>query len=91
MAGYISKSQSTLVEFSAMYKQRDQTQRIWSHNCRAWTYQYDRSLDTVWDIALAELPPAARALINVLAMLDPDQISEKMIFGAVDASIFNPE
>jgi tetratricopeptide (TPR) repeat protein len=80
MAGYIDKSNSTLQEFSAMYKRRDQTHRIWSQNCRAWTYQYDRTLDTVWDIALAELNESARAMINLLAMLDPDRIPEKILF-----------
>ena len=80
VAGYIHKSHVSLSEFSAIYKKRDQSWRIWSQNCRAWNYQYDRSLNTVWEIALTELTPAAREMVNILSMLSPDNIPESILF-----------
>lgn len=53
-------------------------------SCNAWVAsasgpakQYERTLATVFDIALKELPADARNLINILAFLDPDFIPEE--------------
>jgi hypothetical protein len=83
-AGYIEKSQSTLDEFRKLYQNRARSSQVWSEDCSTWTYQYQNTLKTTWDIALAELPPSSRALINVLAMLDADAASEEMILRIQD-------
>lgn len=88
-AGYIEKSQSTLDEFRELYKNRARSSKIWSEDCSTWTYQYHNTLETTWDIALAELSPSCRALLNVLAMLDADTASEEMILRIQDA--MNPD
>jgi hypothetical protein len=82
IAGYIEKSQSTLGEFNEMYATREQSNRIWSEDCQNWTHQYQLTLETTWDIALQELPPKPRALINVLAMLDAEAVSEDLLFSS---------
>lgn len=80
VAGYIEKSQSRLSEFNQIYATREQSNRIWSQDCQTWTYQYQLTLETTWDIALQELPPESRALIDVLAMLDAEAVSEALLF-----------
>lgn len=84
-AGYIEKSQSTLDEFVEMYASREKSRRIWSQDCKSWTKQYERTLETTWDIALSKLNHDIRALTNILAMLDADSISEDMLFSGWDA------
>ncbi|KAI9735121.1 MAG: hypothetical protein M1834_001709 [Cirrosporium novae-zelandiae] len=80
MAGYIDMSQLSLPEFSTMYEKREQTQRIWSCNHMNATYQYDKRLETVWDIAMKELSNDALDIIYLLAMLNPDLIQEDLLF-----------
>ncbi|KAK7428465.1 hypothetical protein QQZ08_005084 [Neonectria magnoliae] len=43
------------------------------------TQQYDRTLNTVWDLAFSVLGDEARSLMDVLAMLNPDSIPEDML------------
>ncbi|KAE8310660.1 hypothetical protein BDV41DRAFT_383747 [Aspergillus transmontanensis] len=80
MAGYIQETQCTLQEFIEMYPKRPESQMIWE-GCRDPHYQYSRSLSTVWEVALNELSPEARRIINVVSMLSPSHIPEAMLFG----------
>lgn len=80
MAGYIDTTKISLTEFNEIYQRRKLSNRIWRQNCRAWTYQYPGSLDTLWDIALQQLSGEARSLIYKLSMLSPDRIPENMLF-----------
>ncbi|KAL4900328.1 hypothetical protein BDW74DRAFT_96393 [Aspergillus multicolor] len=81
ISGYLETSHSTLREFKALYNtNRQQSKRIWARDYRTWTNQYHLTLETTWDIALMELPPQARAFINVLAMLDAESVSEDILF-----------
>lgn len=82
IAGYIEKSQSTLDEFEETYATRAESHRIWSQDCQSWTHQYHQTLETTWDIALHELPAKPRALLNILAMLDAESISEDLLFSS---------
>lgn len=80
-AGYIEKSQGTLEEFMTVYERgREGSRKIWIQDCSPWTNQYHQTLETTWDIALAELPSEVRSLIDVLAMLDSEAIPEDMLF-----------
>ncbi|KAE8336179.1 hypothetical protein BDV24DRAFT_168522 [Aspergillus arachidicola] len=80
MAGYIQQTQCTLQEFIEMYPKRLESQIIWE-GCRDPHYQYSRTLSTVWEVALNELSPEARRIINVVSMLSPSYIPEAMLFG----------
>ncbi|GJD03450.1 transcriptional xre family [Colletotrichum higginsianum] len=84
-AGYIEKSQRSLSEFVRKYARVEESRHIWSKDCRSWTNQYERTLETTWDLALGELNREIRDLTNILAMLDPDSISEDMLFSGWDA------
>lgn len=80
MAGFIDKSQKSLPEFMAMFQKREEARVVWEPNTKyASTYQYDgKTLDTVWNIALGELPEASLRMIRILAMMNPDKSPEKM-------------
>ncbi|RFU30827.1 hypothetical protein B7463_g5472, partial [Scytalidium lignicola] len=86
MAGFIDKTQKSLTEFIAMFQKRDQSRVLWSPDTKyASTYQYDgKTLDTVWKIAIDELPEDALRIIQILAMLNPDKVPEKMLLIADD-------
>ena len=81
MAGYIDKSRKTLPEFISMFQKREHSRELWSSKRKFdTTYQYNKSLDTVWDIALEELPDDALRVIRILAMLNPDKNPEQMLY-----------
>lgn len=87
-AGYISISQMSVTEILASFQQRQHTAEIWSCHSNASMLQYERTLDTVWDFALDNLPDDARNLLDILSLLNPDAISEEMLLaydGAVEA------
>lgn len=78
VAGYIQKSKASLGEFIASYKSRFISPSIWDSKDT-----YGKSLETVFDIALGSLRAAdhdARDLLDILALFNPDQISEDIIF-----------
>lgn len=73
IGGYISESRHGLSYFRDFFKSR------WQHY--AWggksvAEQYHKRLEIVWDLALDELPPNARKLIDIMAYLNPDVIPE---------------
>ncbi|KAE8136798.1 hypothetical protein BDV38DRAFT_283736 [Aspergillus pseudotamarii] len=80
MAGYIQETHCSLQEFIEMYTKRQESQIIWEGG-RDPHYQYSRALPTVWEVALNELSPEARRIINVVSMLSPSHIPEAMLFG----------
>ncbi|KAG8533100.1 uncharacterized protein KY384_001883 [Bacidia gigantensis] len=80
IGGYINQSQSNLVEY---------TQTL-QHSSNAWTAsaigpvsQYEKNLETVFDIAIAELSDKAREVLTILAFLNPDNIPEALFDAAV--------
>ncbi|KAH7408885.1 hypothetical protein BKA64DRAFT_570324 [Cadophora sp. MPI-SDFR-AT-0126] len=80
VAGYINSSQSTLQNFMDVFKDRRIGSRIWSGPPGASTFQYEKSLAIVFDIALDDLTPEAPELIECLAFLNPDSMPEAMLF-----------
>lgn len=73
IAGYISESESSLEEFLEVMKR---SSNAWQDSKNTCIRNYDKTLGTVFDIALAELPENARKLINILAFLNPDCVPE---------------
>jgi predicted acyl esterase len=78
-AGWIDKTQSSLSEFSKIYERREGSQKIWTHGSSNTTYQYNKKLDTLWDIALHELSSDAKSVVNLMSMLSPERILEGML------------
>ena len=79
IAGCIDQSQLSLTEFIDLFEQQDQARRIWEQGASASTHQYGKRLNTVWDIALRELDSTASDLLNIMSMLSPARIPEKML------------
>jgi len=78
-AGWVDKTQSSLPEFSRIYEHRDSSQKIWANDTSNITYQYSKTLDKLWDIALSELSPDAMSVVNLMSMLGPEHIPEGML------------
>lgn len=76
IGGYIKESESSIEEFLQIMKQ---SSNAWEDTQPTKLRHYERTLGTVFDIALAELPSAARSLINILAFLNPDAIPEGIL------------
>lgn len=81
IAGYISESESSLEEFLEVMKR---SSNAWQDSKNTCIRNYDKTLGTVFDIALAELPENARKLINILAFLNPDCVPESLLLAAPD-------
>jgi hypothetical protein len=76
-AGYITVSKQTLPEFVGHLKRSN---KLWAAKDRVASVQdYDKTLGTVFDIALEELSGNARVLLDLLAFLNPDSIPEEML------------
>lgn len=85
VAGYIDQARRPFSDFLNHFRERQNASILWSMDSRAsTTQQYERTLDAVWDIALSALGDEARAVIDVLAMLSPDSIPEKMLLREED-------
>ena len=82
IGGYINDSGSSLKEFLGIMKQ---SSNAWEETHDKKLKNYERTLSTVFEIALKELPSNARNLIIILAFLNPDSIPEEILL-AVDDS-----
>jgi hypothetical protein len=85
IGGYINQTEDTVSSFFECLKT----------SCSAWeasaigpVKQYERTLGTVFEMALKELPQNARYLVDVLAFLNPDQIPEELFLVEVGNSTF---
>ncbi|KAL2431948.1 hypothetical protein ABEF95_004385 [Exophiala dermatitidis] len=62
-------------------QKRPMAEELWNAPVKLY---YSKKLDTVWDLALANLTPSAVELLDVLAFLDPDAVPEAIILGRSD-------
>lgn len=76
IGGYINESESSVAEFLEIMKR---SSNAWEDTQHTKIVQYERTLGTVFDIALKELPPKTRNLIEILAFLNPDSIPEGIL------------
>lgn len=81
IGGYINQSGSNLAEYIETLK----------HSSNAWTAsvvgpvnQYEKNLETIFDIAISELSEGGRGLIGILAFLNPDHIPQAIFDTAVE-------
>ncbi|KAI8938779.1 hypothetical protein NX059_004643 [Plenodomus lindquistii] len=77
ISGHISQTQSTLAEY---LRSVNRSSSIWTSRQHPGNWMYERTIDTMFDVALNELSPAARRLLYVLSFLNPDGVAEKIIF-----------
>ena len=77
-AGYVSQSQCTIEQILDSYQKRRNSSRIWSCADLTSVSSYDRTLDTVWDLAFQRLSPDAREILDIIAFLEADRIPEEM-------------
>ncbi len=76
IGGHVKQSGSTLTEFLGHLKQSNS---IWAISGKSFVEHYEKTLGTVFDIALRELPSdRARSFLHILAFLNPDCIPEEM-------------
>lgn len=76
IGGYINESESSVEEFLSVMKR---SSNAWQDTQNTKMKHYEKTLGTVFEIALKELPPASRKLINILAFLNPDSIPEEIL------------
>jgi hypothetical protein len=89
VAGYIGQLRRPFPYFLEQFRERRKASVVWFTDSRTnTTHQYDRTLNTVWDLAFSALGPKARSLMDVLAMLNPDSIPEVMLLGEADSVPF---
>ena len=70
-AGFIRHRRLSLADYRRRWREADAQVLHW-HDAR--TMQYDRPLATTWQTTVDLLPPAARALLNILCWLAPDPL-----------------
>lgn len=75
LAGYVSESKRTIADVRDILA--DRSPFVWKGKFPS--VQHEKRLEIVWDLALDELPVGAKSLIESLAFLNPDGISESVL------------
>ena len=71
VGGYVGPSKQSLKDFLDHYRS--------TRFSKSAVKPYDRTLATVFDVAINELDPDARTVLKILAFLNPDEIPEEML------------
>jgi hypothetical protein len=77
IGGYINQSGSQVQGFLANPKR---SSTVWTASATGPAEQYDKTLRSVFNVALSEAPDRTREFLNILAFLDPDRKPEWMFF-----------
>jgi hypothetical protein len=75
MGGYMNESECPLDAFLTNIKK---SSNAWEAGAVGPVQQYEKTLETVFQIALGELPPSTQDFINILAFLNHDSIPEEL-------------
>ncbi|KAI9719975.1 MAG: hypothetical protein M1812_003100 [Candelaria pacifica] len=75
ISGFIKQQKLTLEAFLSLYERN----ALKIHERRGGVTDYEHTISTVWELALAKLPQNAKTLQNLLAFLDPDHIEESIL------------
>ncbi len=78
IAGYMEASSISPQETLGMFKDLSDSNAIFNDK-PVTTFDYDKALNCVWDIALRELDTDTRKLMQVLSMLSPTGVSDEML------------
>lgn len=82
LAGYIGQSRLSFQEILRILRdKREHTRRLLTNgSTTSINFQYERPIQMVYDFALQGLPQLARDVLNILSMLSPDKVLEKLLF-----------
>lgn len=84
VAGYIYESKAGFEDFLLLFQERSNSAHIFASEGNMSTFQYEKRLGVVWDLALNRLErqnPDALRLVQTLSMLNPDGVPEGMLYG----------
>ena len=81
VAGYLTQSKTPLREFLEQFSERVNSAQLFRMSAPMTTFQYEKTLGVVWDVALQRLSSDALQLIQILAMMNPDGVPEDMLYG----------
>ncbi len=87
LAGYITHSHRSIHDVLQLFQNssREEARRIMSNSSTAsTTFQYERPMRMVYDLAFDELSPVAQSFLHIIAMLSPDSILESLLLVNVD-------
>ncbi|KAL8838629.1 MAG: hypothetical protein Q9170_002075 [Blastenia crenularia] len=85
IGGYISQTEDTV---SGFFESLKTSSNAWEASAIGPAKQYEKTLSTVFELALREIPEDARSLLNILAFLNPDQIPESLFLNELGRSSF---
>jgi hypothetical protein len=77
ISGHITQTQSSIHEYLENFRR---SSSFWGTRHAGANWMYERTVDTVFDVALSKLSDGARHLVNVLSFLNPDGVPEKILF-----------
>lgn len=80
IGGFIMQRRQRLQDFLSLYERN--SAKINSR--KAASDAYEHSLSTVWDMSFEKLPEESAHLLNLLAFLNPDSISEDILLQGSD-------
>jgi hypothetical protein len=75
-AGYIDISQCELGDFLDAF---DKSINVWEGTPGGRNWMYERTVDTMYDMALSKLSEDAKKLVNILAFLNPEGVPEQIL------------
>jgi hypothetical protein len=84
IAGYILVSRCSLTDFVELWNERRRNMQRAGQTSLSLT---DTALETAWNLGLREVPEDARALLNIIAFFDPDNIQREMLIDDHEESI----
>ena len=75
-AGYLNISQCSLENFLTVF---EQSVNVWAGSHEGANWMYERTIDTMFDMALSKLTFDAKQLVNILAFMNPEGVPEDML------------
>lgn len=81
ISGFMKQQRLGLTDFLRVYKKN--ADRVDKRVLN----QGEQTISTIWEMALSSLPPLSSQLINLLALMDPDSVNEKVITDILDEEL----
>jgi tetratricopeptide (TPR) repeat protein len=82
IAGYVKVSRATLEDFLEIWEEKTAFRSKQAQRSKLITEgALDSSIDLLWDIGISELSVPARTLLEILAVLDPENIQKDLLVG----------
>ncbi|KAF6836762.1 transcriptional xre family [Colletotrichum plurivorum] len=82
VAGYVASTKTPLASVLFSLRRPTHFKRIWGYDSATSTnFQYGEPMAKVWRLALDSLKPEALRTLQIIAMLNPDEVYEDILFG----------